>query len=315
MGERMFERRGRMAIPFLALAISGASVLPVYGMMDPQCDRPEASKLVPQLSAKHYVENPGPVGRPDVTFFSYSLLDPPSGKVHQIWNSFCNSHPQNAVSFKWEPIGLAHPDLPKGECYCMHSPLNLEHSEIDVLEGKDAYIQFINDSATNRLPASTFVRKGRFTESSPLDNVIDLIRQKAGKVLRDRLQFFSLWKNGIVTLDVSGETDDKFLFAIEMPPSLLEGVKEQFTKRKTIDVFASTISELNIKNRQWIPERILKSGVAAVSQTVSKFYDTVFSAKTAEADPVELQVAVFSNDDARDFIAAAPITIYAPVKR
>ncbi|SRR5579871_1516932 len=300
------------------------TLAPLSAMEFPQCDRPDTSKLSPQLKAKHYVENAGPVKRPDVEFFSYSFLDPATGNTHQIRDSVCNLHKQNALSFKWEPIGLAYANLPAGECYCVQPPLFLSHEEIDVLDLDAAHIQFINDSAQNSVSASAFVRKEKGSgvkpasdsnEKSPLNNFIDVIKQKAGSFIRERLQLSSSWRDGQAMLGISGETDDRFLIAIEMPPRLLEHVREQLTDRETVGLAASTISDLRIEKRDWIPERILRSEVAAVSQKRARMSDTIFSITAPEVEPLDLQVAVFSNDGAREFLAAAPITVYAPIGR
>lgn len=302
-------------LPFLSLALIGFS--PLSAMQLPHCDRPDVSQRTNQNGPKHYVENPGPLNRPDVAFFSYSFLDPPTAATHQIRDSVCNIHKQNALSFKWEPVGLAYLNLPTGECWCARPPLYLSHDEIEVLDVDAAHIQFINDSASNSLPASAFVRKNRPPEKSPMDSFIDVIRHKADKLITERLWFSSSWKDGTVTLGINGATEDqdRFLVAIEMPPRLLENVKEQLTDRETVGLAASSIGDLSIKDRSWIPERILKGRVAAVSQKRPKFSDTIFSVNAAEVEPIELQVAIFSNDSAREFIAAAPITVYAPAGR
>lgn len=284
-------------------------------MLLARCDRPDAPQLVNKHAAKHHVENPGPINRADVAFFSYSFLDPPTGATHQIRNSVCNTHKQNALSFKWEPIGLAYPNLPKGECFCIQAPLYLSHDEIEVLDGNAAHIQFINNSSKNSLPAAAFTRKNRPDEKSSLDNVIDVLKQKFDKLIKEQLKLSSSWKDGSLSLAISGDTDDTFLVAIEMPPQLLEDVKEQLTNRETVGLAATTISDLSIKDSSWIPERILKGRVAAVSQKRSKFSDTIFSITAPDVEPIELQVAIFSNDSAREFIAAAPIAVYAPVGR
>jgi hypothetical protein len=299
------------------------SVAPVSAMEFPQCDRPDVSQRVNQHAAKHYVENPGPVKRPDVAFLSYSFLDPPTKDTHQIRNSVCNLHKQNPLSFKWEPVGLAYANLPKGECWCMQPPLYLTHDDIEVLDVGEAHIQFINDSPQNSLPASAFVRKNKSSgkpaggsgEKSTLDNAIDIIKQKTDNFIRERLRFSSSWRDGTITLAISGETDDRFLVAIEMPPRLLENVREQLTDRETVGLAASSIPDLGIEKRDWIPERILAGRVAVVSQKRPKFSDTIFSIAAREVEPLELQVAIFSNDGAREFLAAAPITVYAPAGR
>lgn len=298
----------------LGLLIAGFVGLgPLSAMQLERCKRPDASQLAAQHAAKHYVENPGPINRTDVAFFSYSFLDPPTGTNHRIRNSVCNVNEQNALSFKWEPVGLALVNLPKGECYCAEPPLFLVHEEIDVLDA--AHIQFINTSERNRLPASAFVRKNRAPEKSPLDNVIDVLKEKAGKIISEQLRFSSSWKDGTITLGISGETSDRFLVAIEMPPRLLENVTDQLKDRETVGLAASSIDDLNIKDQEWIPERILKARVAAVSQKRTNFADTIFSITASDVEPVELQVAVFSNDAVRAFVVAAPIVIYAPADR
>ncbi|MGY3485427.1 hypothetical protein ACVW1C_003310 [Bradyrhizobium sp. USDA 4011] len=42
--------------------------------------------------------------------------------------------------------------------------------------------------------------------------------------------------------------------------------------------------------------------MAAVSQKRPKFSDTIYSVNAAEVEPIELQIAIFSNDNAREFI-------------
>jgi hypothetical protein len=44
------------------------SVARLSAMELPQCDRPDVSQRVNQHAAKHYVENPGRIKRPDVAF-------------------------------------------------------------------------------------------------------------------------------------------------------------------------------------------------------------------------------------------------------
>src|SRR5258707_12542552 len=118
-GLGMSKSLGAVATMLLLLSLALTGFGSLSAMQLPHCDRPNVSQRSNQHAAKHYVENPGPLNRADVAFFSYSFLDPPTAATHQIRNSFCNIHQQNPLSFKWEPVGLAHPNLPKGECYCV----------------------------------------------------------------------------------------------------------------------------------------------------------------------------------------------------
>ena len=100
----------------------------------PECDRPESSQRFNRHAARHYIENPGPIGIDGVSFFSYSFLYPPDANTHGIKNSVCNTDKKNPLNFKWEPVGLSHVGLPPGECWCIPLPLGLKHAEVKVLD-------------------------------------------------------------------------------------------------------------------------------------------------------------------------------------
>jgi hypothetical protein len=310
-------RLGKRAAALISTAIAVSTALPAYPMAVPACDRPAQAVRADQHAARHYIENPGPIGRPDTSFFSYSLLDPPTANTHRIRNSVCNTHQQIALSFKWEPVGLSHQNLPKGECFCSQSPLELKHEDVEVLEPAAAHIQFTNTSTRNALSAIAFMRKDTLhsEDASPLQNFIDVIIQRAEKVFRQRISFSSSWTDKTASLQVSGDTDEKFLIAISLPQGLLERAKADLAGRNSLDdtiLIKSSVADLDIKDRSWIPDRMQTGGIVALSPKSPKFANRVYSLAAPNVETIEAQVAVFSNDAARAFIAAAPIAIYAP---
>jgi hypothetical protein len=301
----------------ITLATAATAFFPLCAMELPECDRPDVSQRSNRHAARHYVENPGPIGRPDVSFYSYSFLNPPDANTHHIRNSVCNTHKENPLSFKWEPVGLAYDGLPKGECYCPPFPLSLKHDEVEVLD--TASIQFTNTSSRNRLPAIAFVRKKaeHSEDASPIQNYIDVIIRQAERVFKERIWFSSSWTRETTSLDVRGETD-KFIIAFSLPPDLLARVSGQIGDRKKdvgSELVVSSITDLSIKGRDWVPEKMLKGGVVAVLPKAPKFDDRIFSTAATAVETIEVQAAIFSNDNARNFIAAAPIAIYAPASR
>jgi hypothetical protein len=305
----------RRAIATFLLTMSATAVglsLPVYAaMLLPHCNRPDESERLNRHTERHYIENPGAIGRPEVSFYSYSFLHPPLANTHHIRNSVCNTHQANSLSFKWEPIGLANPDLPSGECWCLPSPLNLSHDQIEVLDPNAAYIQFINTSSRNRLSALAFVRKEKPTDVSPLDNFFDVIIRGVDKIFKERIRLLSSWTNNRITLRAAGETD-RLVIAINLAPSLLE--RGELSGQASVQPLAS-ITTSDTKGSEWIPERMLKSTVLTVLPKAATFDELIYSTAAMAVEPTEVDVAIFSNDKARNFIAAGPITIYAPARK
>jgi hypothetical protein len=75
------------------------------------------------------------------------------------------------------------------------------------------------------------------------------------------------------------------------------------------------LDDLNIKKRDWIPDAMLKEASLAISPRTPVFSDTVLSATGQAVEAVEVSVALFTNDNARDFVAAAPIAVYSLANR
>jgi hypothetical protein len=308
----MNEPRLALATTILTITIIAAGTsLALSAMLSPECNRPDESQRASRHTVRHYIENP-PIRRPEVSFFSYSFLNPPEANTHHIRNSVCNTHTQYPLSFKWEPIGLANPDLAEGECWCFPSPLALKHEQIDVLEPNESYIQFTNTADRNRISASAFIRKKEEHPSSDsLNNIFDVIIRGIGKFLKERIRISSSWTNNKTALTIAGDSD-KFIIAITLPPTLVERVKGNLSGSASVETLSS-ITTSDTKNREWIPDKILKTNnLLMFSPKNTHFDDSVYSLEISVADPTDVLVAVFSNDNARNFIASGPAIIYAP---
>lgn len=300
----------------IALMPGAVASTAASGMALPECARPAQTQTLTRHQERHYIENPGPIQHEHVKFLAYSMLFPIEADEHFIRNSVCNLHPTETLNFKWEHSLLANAALPPGECWCRAPRIKRTHTEITSENG--GHIQFTNDSSRNRVPGEAFVPRSRIAASTGfIEDYIDAIVRKAGVYVGERIWFKSQWTGDRVTLEISGKTN-AFLLAVSLPPRLIENARGYLAERRSeqTTVFAiKGLDDLNIKKRDWIPEAMLKEASLAISPRTPAFSDTVLSATGQTAEAIEVNVALFTNDNARDFVAAAPIAVYSLANR